>query len=88
MTGRPIHTRQTARAAGLFKYYSGAPCRNGHDTLRYTASGACIACVAAQVRRRRRYDQGSAVVILRVKREHVDLLKDFAAALDAPVNET
>lgn len=81
---RPIHTRRAARDAGMFKYYPGTPCRNGHDTLRYTASGACIACVAAQVRRRR---GAGDTVMIRVSRRHADIVREIAEALDATVKD-
>lgn len=38
--------RAAAIAAGLDRYQTGKPCKNGHDGPRYTASGTCVACVA------------------------------------------
>jgi len=40
-----IITRKDAKAAGLNRYYTGLPCKNGHVDYRYTASGACKSCV-------------------------------------------
>ena len=39
-----IKTRREAAEAGESKYYTGRPCKNGHDGMRYTASGICCAC--------------------------------------------
>lgn len=41
-----IHTRPQAAALGLAKYWTGEPCRRGHQDFRYTVSGACVSCVA------------------------------------------
>ena len=38
--------RPEARAAGLNTYSTGRPCKNGHNTYRYTQSGTCAACIA------------------------------------------
>lgn len=40
------NTRAQAIALGLAKYSTGRPCARGHTSLRYAASGACVACVA------------------------------------------
>ena len=40
-----ILTRPEAREKGLKIYYTGKPCRNGHDSYRYTQSGTCAQCV-------------------------------------------
>lgn len=41
-----ILTRQQAFTLGRSKYYTGKPCVHGHISERYTASGACAACVS------------------------------------------
>lgn len=41
-----IITRAEARRAGLNRYFTGVPCKNGHVDFRYTASGACKGCIA------------------------------------------
>ena len=41
-----IITRSDAVAAGLNKYFTGQPCKNGHVDFRYTKSGACQSCIA------------------------------------------
>jgi hypothetical protein len=38
-------TREEAIARGFVKYYTGVPCKHGHDTYRYTTSGGCQYCV-------------------------------------------
>lgn len=40
----PIRTTSEARALGEKFYYTGKPCKHGHDTLRYTCTRACVAC--------------------------------------------
>lgn len=42
-----IVSRAQAKAANLNRYFTGVPCRNGHVDFRYTASGACKSCIAA-----------------------------------------
>lgn len=44
-------TRSVARARGERFYYTGLPCRAGHDTVRLTRNGACRECRNAQQRR-------------------------------------
>lgn len=41
-----IMKRREAAQQGLSKYYTGVVCRKGHDTFRWTASGACVQCAA------------------------------------------
>lgn len=40
-----IVTRADARRLGHTSYYTGKPCKNGHDDMRYTQSGTCKTCV-------------------------------------------
>lgn len=44
---RPLISRKYAIAAKLTKYYTGVPCINGHDTIRYVAAG-CYGCIIAR----------------------------------------
>ena len=39
-----IKTRKQAAADGDKMYYTGTPCQNGHDSMRYTSTGACFDC--------------------------------------------
>jgi hypothetical protein len=39
-----VLTRKSATLAGLFRYYTGRMCRNGHDAQRYTSNGCCVEC--------------------------------------------
>lgn len=69
--------RKTALALGEIKYFTGAPCRNGHIAPRYTQSGTCAECIrpskkphhitedmnAEKVERRRRYEQRHAALL-------------------------
>jgi hypothetical protein len=43
----PHVSRQEAREAGLKRYFTGAPCREGHVSPRYTKSNGCVICSAA-----------------------------------------
>lgn len=40
-----IISRKAAREAGLNKYYTGIPCKNGHHNMRYVQSGTCQGCI-------------------------------------------
>ena len=42
--GRRVISRADARAAGLKRYFTGEPCRNGHVAERMVVSYLCIAC--------------------------------------------
>lgn len=44
-----VISRQEARDKGLNKYYTGKPCTRGHTSYRYTQSGTCAECIAANV---------------------------------------
>jgi len=37
-------TRAEAKALGSTEYFTGAPCKHGHVTSRYTANGTCTQC--------------------------------------------
>ena len=45
---RPVAERLAALADGERFYSTGKPCRNGHSPKRLTATGYCVACVAAK----------------------------------------
>lgn len=40
-----ILSRPEARQRGLKTYFTGKPCKNGHNSYRYTQSGTCAQCV-------------------------------------------
>lgn len=42
-------SRQEALERGLRHYETGEPCKHGHIARRYTESGACYACIKANV---------------------------------------
>lgn len=78
-----ILTKKQAEARKLHKYFTGRPCNKGHLTLRYSNTGACIACIATYARERR--EQAKRIWV-RVELRHVDdaaVLHEFAAALNA-----
>jgi len=39
-----IKTRRQAAKDGDRHYRTGRPCREGHDSPRYTCNGVCVAC--------------------------------------------
>lgn len=39
-----IISRESARAAGLKRFFTGKPCRRGHVAQRYVSYGGCCAC--------------------------------------------
>jgi hypothetical protein len=41
----PLVTRKVAKEQGLARFYTGIPCKNGHDSERSAATGNCFACV-------------------------------------------
>ena len=43
--------RKEAAAQGLVKYETGRPCKHGHLSPRYTATGVCVTCSATAVAR-------------------------------------
>jgi len=44
-------SKKEAKARGLKKFYTGVPCKWGHDAQRYVKSGNCCACVSVNTRR-------------------------------------
>lgn len=57
--------RSEAKARRLTQYFTGIPCKNGHLTYRYTASGACAGCI----REHNRPIEGSVMSVRRQLRE-------------------
>jgi hypothetical protein len=49
---KPILTRQEALAIGYVHYYTGKPCKHGHDSERYTNSRTCIECNSVRWKKR------------------------------------
>jgi hypothetical protein len=44
--------RVEAKALGAIKYYTGRPCKHGHVTDRFTASGSCSECLTVSSNKR------------------------------------
>lgn len=68
-----VISRKEARDKGLSKYYTGQPCTKGHDSYRYTQSGTCAACIAANVNAARQPGR----VIGAAKREALAMLAEI-----------
>ncbi len=45
--------RQSARSAGLSRYYTGKPCASGHTDYRLVSNGTCLSCVRARKKKNR-----------------------------------
>lgn len=79
------HPRKEAVTLGLSKYWTGKPCKKGHMSPRYTASGACIACIEGY---RNKYKRpvsmtGDGVdLTVRVHRDDAPALGAFVEALN------
>lgn len=41
---KPLISREEAYALGLKRFYTGKPCKRGHDSERYTSIGSCAQC--------------------------------------------
>ncbi len=79
-------TRSDAKAGGLKRYWTGIECKNGHKALRFTSTGACMACLSAHRRVRRgkmQNAQAAGLVLVSVKAHRDDraALEAYAAAL-------
>lgn len=70
-------TRKQAKALGQSVYYTGKPCKRGHDSARSVSNHGCLACMRDDQRKRRNSD-GLVNVTVRVKPEHVRALQLFA----------
>lgn len=60
MNQHQVIDRDIAKFGGLAKYFTGKPCRRGHLSLRYTASGQCTTC--CENRRRGTLNASSTIV--------------------------
>lgn len=74
-----IMTRAEAHNAGMKKYFTGEPCRNGHTSKRYTSTGGCVQCVANH---RKQFIAGRKVVRLEVHPDDEKALRDLAESLN------
>jgi hypothetical protein len=75
-TPRTVMTRKEAWRAGHTHYYTGTPCAQGHDSLRYVSTGNCTECARSytQAGRARYVERRPGVVVLRgltVPRKHL-----------------
>lgn len=61
MLDRNVISRREAHAQGLKRFYTGEPCKRGHDSERFTSSGACIACQVFNTPNKRNGPKGTNV---------------------------
>ncbi|EPK1614760.1 hypothetical protein QBG35_001722 [Klebsiella pneumoniae] len=47
-----IITRTEAATCGLKRYYTGKPCKHGHDSERWVHNGHCVQCTMETNKRR------------------------------------
>jgi hypothetical protein len=47
-----VLSRSEAAKSGLSRFYTGTPCREGHQSERYVSNRQCVACNAAKARHR------------------------------------
>ena len=47
-------TREEAKARGAVRYYTGKPCKHGHDAERFVSSRSCVECTREAVKARMR----------------------------------
>jgi hypothetical protein len=79
-----IQTRREAHEAGRKKYYTGKPCKHGHDAQRWVTNGICCVCCRDAVRKYNRSMNGADVdVTVRVHRDDAGAIRDLAAMLTA-----
>lgn len=48
-----VISRKDAHLAGLRRFFTGIPCKNGHVAERYVGNGACIGCMNTQFKLRK-----------------------------------
>lgn len=67
-------TRDSARAQGLKRFWTGVPCEFGHDSERYVSSGGCIDCLNMRTNRARKEKRkdGKGRTRARVRTPHVN----------------
>jgi hypothetical protein len=56
-----IITRKQAFTQGHTRFYTGRPCKNGHDCERYTSTGGCAKCVNSAYKGTWKVLRGSAI---------------------------
>ena len=49
-----IITRKEAKEQGLVRYYTGKPCKHGHNDERYTAGFGCVTCQSIMQQNKRK----------------------------------
>lgn len=74
-----IMTRAAAHAAGLKHFYTGRPCKKGHDRERVVSTGACMGCLAGYAKAYRAEFAGNKLTVVHVPIEHVAPIEAFAA---------
>ena len=79
-------TRKEAKARGISRYNTGKPCHQGHSASRYTASGACMDCIAGYAKQ---YTARTGVVrvTVEVAPENENIVRDLAHALNINTTE-
>lgn len=83
-------SRAEAHAKGLKHFYTGKPCRRGHDRERNVTTGACLGCLAHYAAEysarfkadRRAQAMGSVAHTVQVDPTHISTVEAFVALLN------
>lgn len=74
--------RREAKTIGDKKYFTGKPCKHGHNSFRYTKSAACVSCTSwFHYRRNFKKTEKPIYVRVQVYRKDTAAIKETAAAL-------
>lgn len=57
----PIISRQQAQLQGLKRFFTGEPCKRGHQAERFTSNGGCVRCMHFSTPNRRHGPKGTNV---------------------------
>jgi hypothetical protein len=78
MSTAKVAALEAARAAGMKRYFTGRPCKNGHISERQVVNGTCVACAAAAASRYLQTPVGRLRIMTRVKKwktENIDKVR-------------
>jgi hypothetical protein len=79
-------TRKQSENDGDKRFYTGIPCRQGHDSFRYTSTGNCCACITIYRRNYRKNNRkGMRLFQVYVYPQNLQPLKEMAKAMNVAV---
>lgn len=80
-----IISRKEAVEQGLVHFYTGKPCKRGHDANRYSNSGACVPCMMGRVKA---YNDKFRRPVLRATRAPNDSPRVYQFKMEVPIEAT